>query len=310
MTSTDSPVEDKSMRMVSQTGDERMSAEEPALDGSKRDLKVCFEFRKAKYCHCLQVCRYFHEGYDCIPFFRFGSCPRKGNCGYNHRPYLVELLKRKEHRTQHLSSESSNYPRRDGDFHGLSTVVDEEKGKGFERISEPGGVEEDVVSLPSDTEVAAEHTAEGGRRDSEGSKNATSVQNRYQPASDYQRRTWKVPYYRYSTRHLSPPDRPTFPHRHPPVQDYHYQSRSPRRDEEYVHRSHSANYMVDAELKRLERDLPSPWFVTRDQKGRVYFYNEYTRETTWEHPMRRGHFSYMDRKRRTPPEMSYPHSFH
>jgi hypothetical protein len=262
---------------------------------------VCFEFRKIKHCHCLQVCRYFHEGYDCIPFFKHGHCPKRGHCGYNHRPYLIDLLKQKEQqRLQYVSSEQNELKTKNEEVPSYNpSTMDEKKTKSPEQIPELSGIDEDVISLPSDTEL------EEGLQEDKSRKSFLSVQSRPLSGSESQRPTEDDSIRKYPTKPST-----SFPGKVPYYRSApYYRSRSPRK-EGYVHRFRSDSYTTDHELMDMKRDLFYPWSVTRDRDGRIYFYNEDTRETTWEHPARRSYYNNMDRRRRSPSEVSYHRPFY
>jgi hypothetical protein len=178
----------------------------------------------------------------------------------------------------------------------------DEQRENPEHTMEPAGADEDVVSLLSDTElgnledVHVNHAA------------SAAAQSSIQPVPSTQRHTMadalvkRVPEHISDARHAY---RQASPQRS--YSTHYRRSRSPAREEHY--RPHRPlDRAIDADVLDIERSLPHPWFVARDKNNRIYFYNERTRETTWEHPTRNYH-AYTDPKRPSP-SMSHQRSYH
>lgn len=265
---------------------------------------VCFEFRETKRCHCLRICRYFHEGYDCIPFFRYGTCHRQGNCRYVHRPHIIELLKQKD-RMQPGHEQIKD--KRTGDSN-ISSEIELGKQSRRNSLQESAVIDEDVISLPSDTELGGlgeGYETHQGSMVPQGGMTRPMFENFRRPINEPSEtsggigRRPLVVTQPYAYRKTSP---------HHDFSSYRYRSGSPMR-EDYTRRRRSPSYTRDDSLAEIERDLPYPWFVARDRDGRIYFYNEDTRETTWENPSRRGHYVYKDFRGSTS-DFSYPRPLH
>ena len=260
---------------------------------------MCFEFRETKHCHCLRTCRYFHEGYDCIPFFRYGKCHRQGNCGYMHRPHLIELLKRRERMLRGTEGGETKKPGELKIMGSDQNVGDQTQQRNS--LPESGGIDEDVISLPSDTESAVIADApESIIEKSIPSQNlmaGPALENSRQPINEMMM-TDRLPTRRPPSGNQS--------YSYGKASSNHYRSGSPIRDE-YARRRHSPpSYDRDDELANIERELPPFWFAARDRGGRIYFYNESTRETTWENPVRRNYYVHNRDRKRPLSEVTYP----